>query len=147
MRSLNFFVPGIPKPGGSKKAFFRAGMKYPVITDDCAGNRDWKATVKDFATRAHAGPPLEGPLRLEIVFKVLRPRGHFGSGKNASIVKASAPAFPTVKPDVTKLVRSTEDAMTGIVWRDDAQVVQQTASKVYSDTTGAEITLTVLQGG
>lgn len=142
MNAINFFVPGIPRPGGSKRAFFRPGMKYPAITDDCAGNRDWKATVKDFATRAHSGPPLEGPLRLCIVFRVLRPKGHFG----AKGLRPSAPIYPTVKPDVTKLLRSTEDACTGVLWRDDAQVVEQTASKVYSDTTGADITITALLG-
>jgi Holliday junction resolvase RusA-like endonuclease len=139
MTPIAFFVPGIPRPGGSKRAFFKAGMKRPIITDDAKGNREWKAAVADFAARAHTSAPLEGPLRLEIVFQVLRPKGHFGSGKNASRLKASAPAYPTVKPDVTKLVRSTEDALTGILWRDDAQVVEQVASKVYAERTGAEV--------
>jgi Holliday junction resolvase RusA-like endonuclease len=37
-----------------------------------------------------------------------------------------------VAPDTTKLVRSTEDALKGICWRDDSQVVYQVASKEYA---------------
>lgn len=37
----------------------------------------------------------------------------------------------TVKPDCDKLVRSCFDSMTGIVWHDDAQVVELFARKHY----------------
>jgi Holliday junction resolvase RusA-like endonuclease len=47
------------------------------------------------------------------------------------MLKASAPANHTIKPDVTKLVRSLEDSLKGIVWLDDSQVVKQSASKRY----------------
>ena len=144
-QTVAFFVPGVPKPGGSKRVFINPRTHRPIVTDDAGqGNRDWKAAVKDFASRAHATAPLEGPLRLEIVFQVLRPKGHFGSGRNAAQLRTSAPRFPTVKPDVTKLLRSTEDALTGILWRDDAQVVEQLARKVYAETTGADVRVVTL---
>jgi Holliday junction resolvase RusA-like endonuclease len=76
---------------------------------------------------------LHGPLHLSLVFCLARPKGHFGSGRNADVVKPSAPRYPTVKPDATKLTRAVEDAMTGIVWRDDAQVVDQYVTKVYDE--------------
>lgn len=144
MQPLTFFVPGIPRPGGSKKAFFRPGMKYPVITDDAGeGNRNWRALVADFGGRAMAGQPLlEGPLRLDIVFHLARPKGHYGRKG----LLPSADAYPAKKPDVLKLARSTEDAMTGVVYRDDSQIVAEWLSKVYSEKSGAEITVTVLQG-
>lgn len=137
---ISFFVPGVPKPGGSKRAFVNPKTGRAIITDDCKGNRDWRAVVADSA-RLHTGdgPPLDCPLRLEVVFHLLRPKGHFGSGKNAGQVRSSAPAFPTVKPDTTKLLRALEDALTGIIWRDDALVVEQEVSKRYSDRTGAEV--------
>jgi crossover junction endodeoxyribonuclease RusA len=141
---LNFFVAGIPKPGGSKRAFFRPGMQRPVITDDAGeGNRNWRAAVADFASRAMSGQQLlAGPLRLDIVFHVLRPKGHFG----AKGLLPSAEPYPAKRPDVLKLARSTEDAMTGVVYVDDAQIVAEWLTKVYSEKAGAEITVTVLQG-
>ena len=44
-----------------------------------------------------------------------------------------------MRPDATKLVRAVEDALTGLVWRDDAQVVIQTVRKRYGHPERAEI--------
>ena len=71
-------------------------------------------------------------------------KGHYGTGRNADQVKASAPPHPTTKPDATKLVRAVEDALTGVIWRDDSQVVRQWASKVYDDCEGVSVIVTEL---
>jgi len=76
--------------------------------------------------------PLEGPLLLELTFWIPRPKGHYGSGKNAAVVKAGAPFAPTVKPDLLKLTRAVEDALTGIVYRDDSQITSETLQKAYT---------------
>ena len=154
---ISFFVPGVPKPGGSKRAFFRPGMKHPVITDASGQpGRDWRAVVKDCAMQAIARPPsteneilgfdpptwpLEGALKLAVTFQMVRPKGHFRSGKHDSKLKPSAPDFPTGRPDATKLTRSLEDALTGILWRDDAQIVEQVIRKRYADQPGARVTV------
>jgi len=78
---------------------------------------------------------LGGALEVSVIFTVPRPKGHFG----ARGLKPSAPAYPTVRPDVTKLLRAVEDACTGIVWRDDAQIVAQHAIKRYGEPACAEI--------
>ena len=68
-------------------------------------------------------------------FYLPRPKGHHGTGKNAGIVKASAPRFPATKPDIDKLTRSTLDALGEAgVWADDSQVVRLSVSKDYADT-------------
>jgi Holliday junction resolvase RusA-like endonuclease len=74
-----------------------------------------------------------GPLSVNVTFYLRRPDGHYGTGRNAGQLKTSAPAYPTSKPDATKLWRSTEDAMTGVVFRDDSQIVQQSVGKRYCD--------------
>jgi crossover junction endodeoxyribonuclease RusA len=68
-----------------------------------------------------------------------RPKGHYGSGKNELTVKNSAPKYPDKKPDCTKLLRALEDALTGILWIDDSQVVRQVVGKSYADTGDAKI--------
>jgi Holliday junction resolvase RusA-like endonuclease len=130
-----FFVPGVPQPGGSKRAFVVAGRA--VVTEDCKKSKPWRAVVALCAEAHYQGPPLDGPLSLEITFTFPRPAGHYGTGKRAAVVRASAPKYPTVKPDTTKLIRSLEDALKGVVWRDDSQVVEQTARKIYGDRPGA----------
>lgn len=138
---ISFFVPGVAKPGGSKKGFYNKKSGRVTITEDCKASKEWKAAVALFAQQNYSGAPLRGPLRLNIVFHMRRPNSHFGTGRNEGRLKPSAPEYCTTRPDRTKLTRSTEDALTGILWRDDAQVVDGNISKVYSCRPGAEITV------
>jgi Holliday junction resolvase RusA-like endonuclease len=128
---IRFFVPGIPRPGGSKKGFYIKKLNRVVVTEDNKRSKDWRASVGDKAFEAVTAP-LAGPLRVTFAFYLPRPKGHFNSRGE---VRPSAPKYPTGKPDVTKLIRSTEDAMKGIAWNDDSQIVEQPGSKQY--TTGA----------
>ena len=85
------------------------------------------------------GPPIEGPVELFIAFVMPRPKCHYGSGKRSSVLRLDAPSHHTVAPDATKLTRSTEDALKGVVWADDSQVVRQEVSKGYGPRPGARI--------
>ena len=78
-------------------------------------------------------PVLTGPLVVEMMFYLSRPKSHYGTGRNHRKVKPSAPRYHTKKPDLTKIIRSTEDALTGIVWRDDSQIVARDSGKLYAD--------------
>lgn len=140
-----FFVNGTPKPAGSKRGFaIKKGGQYTgrvVITDDCKTSRDWKTDVKFAAQRAYQGLPVTGALRLEITFYIQRPKSHYRSGAHSTSLKPSAPDWPTTKPDATKLLRGVEDALTGIVWKDDAQVVWQQVWKKYGTQPGCQLTV------
>jgi crossover junction endodeoxyribonuclease RusA len=130
---ISFFVPGTPAPGGSKRAFFNRKTGKAMVVDACAQNKPWRSDVKAFAQEAHKnGPPLQGALKLSIVFFMARPKGHFGTGRNSDKLKDSAPQYPTGKPDSTKLTRSCEDALNGVLWKDDSQIVTQSISKRYT---------------
>jgi Holliday junction resolvase RusA-like endonuclease len=130
---ISFFVPGIPAPGGSKRFVgFGKNTKRAIIVD-AGGERTkhWRATVAQMSVGAMMGKPrCTGPLRVSLTFYVPRPKGHFR--KNGTL-HPRAPEFPMTKPDALKLARSTEDAMTGIVYADDAQAVTLLAMKRYSD--------------
>jgi Holliday junction resolvase RusA-like endonuclease len=123
---IRFFVPGIPSPGGSKKAFVVAGKAR--IVEDCKRNADWRATVAMVAGQAFASPYI-GPVAAEFLFLMPRPKSHYCKAG----IRRTAPAYPAVKPDTTKLIRSTEDALKGIAWLDDSQVVSQHALKRYAE--------------
>jgi Holliday junction resolvase RusA-like endonuclease len=143
-RSIVLDVRGIPRPGGSKKAFFRPGMKHPAIVEDCEKSKDWRQDVKAAALATWKGPLLSGALCVDVCFIMPRLKSHYGTGKNAGILKANAPTHHTTKPDRTKLLRSTEDALTGVLWRDDAAVCDGRLQKIYGEHPGATITVTKL---
>jgi Holliday junction resolvase RusA-like endonuclease len=128
---ISFRVPGIPQPGGSKRGFVTKAGRVAIV-EDAKKNKPWRVSVQGAALAAHSGGPLSGPLALRVVFVMPRPKGHFGSGRNAHVVRASAPRFPASKPDTTKLLRSTEDALSGVLWADDAQIVTQHVTKRYA---------------
>ncbi len=132
---IEFFVPGKAATAGSKKAFYVEKLKRAIITHDSNKTQPWMNTVKFFARQAYDGPLLDGPLKLVMDFRRLRPKGHYGSGKSAhTLIKAGKDApLPITKPDLTKLIRAAEDALKGIIWRDDAQVCIQETRKIYVD--------------
>ena len=143
MTKLECRVYAIPKPGGSKKAFYNKKLGRSIIVDDCKKNKEWRSDVKDaFIEKYHGMVPLSGPLFLKISFIMPRLKGHFNSKQ---ILKPTAPNFHTVKPDSTKLTRSTEDALTGLAWRDDSQICIQEISKEYGDNPGAIITIETMR--
>lgn len=127
---LAFTVHGTPEPAGSKKTVPMGrgpGARWGVV-DANPRAKGWKTQVAQRAGEAMAGRALfQGPLELRCAFYRARPKGHMG----AKGLRPGAPTYPTVKPDTTKLLRAVEDAMTGVVWRDDAQVVVQIVCKLY----------------
>lgn len=141
--TIEFFVPGIPAPGGSKNAFvptnrktgqpFRGkGGRIIVNVVDAGGEKTklWRKAVAWSAKHAMMGEePHGGPVICHFEFRMPRPKDHFRSN---GLLKPTAPAFHLGTPDTLKLARSTEDAMTKIVWLDDKQVIEQKATKEYT---------------
>ena len=136
---ISFFVPGIPATAGSKTPFVNKKTGKVSMVPANKKQKPWMAIVRSYAQDAYAGPLFRGAIQLECKFYLPRPKGHYGTGKNADRLKPSAPAYPVGKPDCTKLLRAAEDALKGVIWHDDAQVVKQVNSKNYGDQPGVEI--------
>ena len=141
MNELHFFVAGKAKTSGSKRAFFNPKTGKALVVAASAKQKPWQDGVKWAAMEAFARQiPWEGPIVLLLVFVRARPKGHYGSGKNKDILKDWAIDLrPTGKPDVLKLGRAVEDAMNGIVYQDDSQIVEEHLSKVYGDKPGVDV--------
>jgi Holliday junction resolvase RusA-like endonuclease len=138
---IEFFVPGVPKPGGSKRAFFNKKTGRAIVVDDCKRNKDWRASVTLAAYEAMNGRQLfPGPLAIEFRFYMPRPKKHYRANGQ---LKPDAPKYHTHKPDATKLTRSTEDALTGTLWRDDAEIAMQLIYKLYDQGQGCGCSVVV----
>lgn len=130
IRDLTFTVPGKPVPQGGMMAFAK-GNKAFVTHKKPKELGDYRARVALAAEFAQA-KCLTGPVELEASFFFDRPKSHYGTGKNAEIVKASAPTYPTGRPDIDKLERALLDALSGVCFHDDSQVVVMRSSKHYA---------------
>jgi len=117
---VRIVVYGSPAPQGSKRHVGNGRM-----IESSAKVKPWRQDVKAAAEafRAQAGlETLDAPIRVRMTFTVPKP--------------ASAPktrqTWPMRKPDASKLVRSTEDALTDAgIWRDDARIVECWSAKRY----------------
>lgn len=134
--NLTFRVVGMPQTAGSKQGFFNKKLKRVMIVDANKKAKPWKALVSAAAMDVSPGGELyRGPLWVNMDFIVPRPKGHYGRRG----ILPSAPQFPTGKPDVLKLARAVEDACTGILWHDDAQIVSEYLVKEYGDPPGVVV--------
>jgi Holliday junction resolvase RusA-like endonuclease len=140
---VQFTVRGTPRPQGSKRAFRNKYTGHIQQVESSPDIGAWRDTIALAADIAMAGrSPLEGPVRLTVEFRFQRPASHRG----AKGLRPSAPAVHHQRPDASKLVRALEDALTTIAWRDDSQVAQLLATKVWDDEApaGASVNVEVL---
>lgn len=137
-RPISFVVLGKPATAGNKRPItFRRkdgsiGARVIEGRDRAAGEhaRTWRSDVRDAARANYDGMPLEGPISLELTFIVPRPAGHFRKNGELSAAGLATP-YPTTRPDSTKRLRAFEDALSGVVWKDDSQIVLHVVRKVY----------------
>jgi len=126
-------ITGTPAPQGSKKAMpiYKGSRKkgdrqftgkVNLLEQTRKTLDPWRAAVTLQARRQYRRPaPLDVPLSVGMVFLIKRP-------------KSVRRPYPSVTPDLSKLVRAVEDALTDAgVWRDDALVVAyHELAKVYA---------------
>ena len=120
-----FWVPGVP--AGQGRISTINGHSFHSNAKDL---KPWREKIAWVAKAARV-PLLEGAVRLELRFVLVKPK----------TVKRE---YPTVAPDLDHYIRASFDALSGIAYKDDSQVVEVIASKLYGDTPGVGVTVTPL---
>ena len=110
---ITLTIRGTPVAQGRPR--FARGRVY-----DPEKSRRWKNDVAWQATDQIDCQPLEGALEVKMVFKLERP-------------KSSKRRWPTVKPDLSNFTKGIEDALNGIAYIDDCQIVRERLDKEYLD--------------
>ena len=135
MTRLRFFVHGRARGQGSKRVITHRHTGKPALIESAgAGLRAWREDVKAQALRtrngcAYAFPvPRDTPVSVYLDFILQRP---------ASMPKGRV--GPTTKPDIDKVTRACLDALTGVIYTDDAQVIELVATKDYGTPIGVAI--------
>lgn len=146
---VTFTVLGQAQTAGSKQSFvplhrttkqpFRNKNGGIVVStvDDNPKSKGWKKIVAKAAKEAHKGPLLTGPLVATFRFFRPRPKNHIGK---LGLTKAGRESIaPDTKPDVLKLTRAAEDALNGVIYTDDAQIVEEHLFKCWGEPARVEI--------
>lgn len=131
--STRFFVAGMPVPQGSLRSFAHA-KTGKVVTPQSSKVLVWRDLIRHEAIQ-HCKTPLDGPVIVEMVFWMPRPKSHFGTGRNELVRKPSAPLHHLKPPDIDKLARAVLDALTYVAFNDDSQVVELVAAKTWAGST------------
>lgn len=113
-----------PAPQGSKRH-----VGNGVMIESSKNVKPWRFLVQQAAV-ATGHPIIQGPISLSCTFLFPRPKSHFTA---KGTLKDSAPIFHTVKPDGSKCLRSTEDALVdaGLI-QDDALIAISSHTKRYA---------------
>lgn len=148
MQTLTVKIFGPPVGMGSKRAFI-VKAKAQLVDANSAKLRSFQAELKDALREAMHQDALNlmyGPVGLEVEVVMQRPKSHYGTGKNALVLKPDAPHWCQTKPDLDKVIRAVGDCATGIVVMDDAQFASLGESvkryqSTWADTPGVRVTI------
>ena len=126
---LTFNVVGDPAAQGSKRFVGHARSGRPIMREQSDKVRPWRDSVAGAALAAIEATPgwskLDGPVRLRIVFRFPMP------ASRPRAVRIQGRGWKVSSPDLSKLVRSTEDALQDAgVFTNDARVCDLRCRKV-----------------
>ena len=128
---LDVRIFGEPVAQGRARArVFEHAGRARVSMYDPANARDWKRTVLGQVLPVKPPAPVDGALAMRVTFFLRRPQ---------SLPKREQ--HPVKRPDLSNLLKAVEDALQGVVYRDDSQIIRLDVEKRYDPAPGARITV------
>jgi len=130
-------IPEKAVPGSNRKIAVNGR-----IIDVAKGKAAFTSIVRLYArSRAEelSWPVATGPVVVSYRFFYARPKSHYGTGRNADVLKDPGRIQHMQRPDLINLIKCLEDALTGIVWKDDSQVAEMDAVKFWGEKDSTEI--------
>ena len=126
--NISLTIPG-PPVGKQRARVCRSGHAFTP-----AKTVNYEALVKQtFAAKYPDFVPMPGPVRM-ILSIYLMP-----SKKTQRKLKEGIRVYPTIKPDISNVLKSIEDALNGLTYVDDKQIISVYAEKKYSQRPCVEI--------
>jgi Holliday junction resolvase RusA-like endonuclease len=123
-------------PVGKQRArYAKRGNFVQAYTPD--KTRNYESLIKEAAIEAMgSSEPLETPVTLYLYIRAPIPKSLPKKRIEACL---NGLEKPIKKPDASNVLKSVEDAMNGVVYKDDSQIVNIHVSKVYSSVSGVDI--------
>ena len=133
---LEFKVPGEPVGKGRPRFVRATGRTYTPEKTERYENLVKLAFIKEYPDVT----PIEGPISVEMVANFSIPKSW---SKKKQALAAAGALRPTKKPDTDNIAKI-KDALNGIAWIDDAQVVEESISKNYTEVPSLTIIIETL---
>lgn len=136
MDLLKIVIPGSPIGQGRPKFTTINGHAKAY---DPEKSRNYKAYVKMLATQAMKETGFEridGPCNVVIQAYFEVPKSKSKKFREAALLDQ---VRPTKKPDADNIVKAIQDALNGLVYKDDACIVNLSCEKFYSDNPRVEV--------
>jgi len=121
---MKLWVAGAPQQKGSKVAFVHPATGRAMLKDANKNAKAWQKHVRTLAMQANVPALMEGPVALDLHFFMPKPKGNNGTPRDRR-------GFPCCTPDWDKLARTVGDALSGVAYKDDEQVVKATVELDY----------------
>lgn len=134
MTVLTFSMAGLPRGKGRPRTSVRGGIPR-VYTD--AATRKYEASISKVAVGVMAGRrPLDGPLSVSVRLR-LSPPISMSKRERARVLAGEQPYFGRV--DVDNAAKAVLDALNGICWGDDNQIVRLFVTKIAAEMPGIDL--------
>ena len=131
---IHFQVEGDPK-GKGRPRFSRVGSFTKVYTDK--QTLSYEAMIAFFAKQAMGVTDLlETPVSVFLYVRLPVPQSY---SKKRREVCLGGTEKPCKKPDIDNIAKTYLDAMNGVIFVDDTQVVDLHVKKLYSDKAGVDV--------
>ena len=129
-----FEIEGKPF-GKGRPRFARRGKFVSTYTD--AKTKSYETTIRDAAKAAMgSSEPLETAVSVSIYIRCPIPASYSNKRKLACLDQDER---PTKKPDWDNCAKIICDGMNGIIFKDDAQIVDAHVTKVYASDAGVDV--------
>jgi Holliday junction resolvase RusA-like endonuclease len=134
MMQIHFQVEGDPK-GKGRPRFSRVGSFTKVYTDK--QTLTYEAMIATFAKQAiGATEPLKTPVSVFLYVRLPIPQSYPKKRKEACL---NGSEMPCKKPDIDNIAKTYLDAMNGVIFVDDTQVIDLHVKKVYAEKAGVDV--------
>lgn len=130
-RSIRFTLSGeaVPKDRPRHRIVSPPGRKAFVHVYTPKATEDYEKRIAARARKVWGAPPSMRPIELQVTIYVEIPAAWPKWKREAA---GRGEVCPTSVPDVDNVVKSVADAMNGIVYRDDSQIVTIDAVKMHA---------------
>jgi Holliday junction resolvase RusA-like endonuclease len=134
MMQIHFQVEGDPK-GKGRPRFSRVGNFTKVYTDK--QTLTYEAMIATFAKQAMGGTELlKTPVSVFLYVRLPVPQSYSNKRRDACL---SGLEKPCKKPDIDNIAKTYLDAMNGVIFVDDTQVIDLHVKKLYSVVAGVDV--------